>query len=186
MSLPKHAKRVFKGKIFDVYQWRQKMFDGSYEIFEKIKRPDTVVIIASIGNKLVCLKQRQPNTGWFMSTPAGRMDVPSESPKQAALRELAEETGMIPKKLLLWKRLPSRGKVVSTVHFYIARDCKKVTPQKLDPGEKIKILYLDFEKYLKLVDSPENAYWMGSSLADIYKARLDPKYKKYLKKLFFG
>ena len=162
------------------------MFDGSFEIFEKIKRPDSVVIIPSVGSKLVCLKQRQPNTGWFMSTPAGRMDIQGETPKQAALRELLEETGMVPKKLLLWKRVVNRGKIISTVHFYIARGCEVVAPQNLDPGEKIKIVYLDFEQYLELVDNQENAHWMGESVIDIYKARLDPKYKKYLKKLFFG
>ena len=42
-QLPKNAKRVFKGKIFDVYQWDQKMFDNSVEIFEKMKRTDTNV-----------------------------------------------------------------------------------------------------------------------------------------------
>ena len=37
MKVPKQAKRVFKGVIFDVYQWEQEMFDGTKEIFEKLK-----------------------------------------------------------------------------------------------------------------------------------------------------
>ena len=43
--IPKDARCVFKGVIFEVWQWEQKMFDGSMATFERIKRPDTVVII---------------------------------------------------------------------------------------------------------------------------------------------
>lgn len=38
--IPENAKLVFKGKIFDTYQWEQEMYDGSRVTFEKIKRPD--------------------------------------------------------------------------------------------------------------------------------------------------
>src|SRR5258708_26560324 len=97
MKIPKVAKQVFKEQIFQVYQWQQKMFDGSFKTFEKIKRQDTVVIIPIVGNKIVILKQKQPNTGWYYSEPSGRMDKANESPKAAALRELLEETVLGPK-----------------------------------------------------------------------------------------
>jgi len=42
--IPDHAKRVFKGVIFDVYQWEQEMYDGARTIFEKVKRTDVVVV----------------------------------------------------------------------------------------------------------------------------------------------
>ena len=188
MTLPKSAKRVFKGKIFDVYQWRQKMFDGSYKIFERVKRQDTVIIIATIKNKIVILKQKQPDTGWYYSNPAGRMDIPGEKPLVAAKRELLEETGMVAKKLFLWKKIKKTGKVIHTVYFYIARDCKKVAEQKLDAGEKIKVELISFEDYLKLTDDPRSHVraYLQESLIDMYKARLYPKYKKYLKKVMFG
>jgi ADP-ribose pyrophosphatase len=182
--IPKHAKRVFKGLIFDVYQWQQKMFDGSYKIFERARRQDTVIIIATVKDKIVILNQQQPLTDWYITTPAGRMDKPGEKPLDAAKRELLEETGMTAKKFFLWKKYESRGKVTSTIYFYIARDCKKVSEQKLDSGEKIKVSLISFEDYLKLTDNPK-AY-LGESLIDLYKARLDKKYKNYLKKTFFG
>lgn len=186
MSIPKHAKRVFKGVIFDIYQWRQKMFDGSYQIFEKATRPDTVIILATHKNKIICLKQKQPNTGWFMSTPSGRMDVPGETPKQAALRELLEETGMKPAKLVLWKKITKQGKVVSTIHFFIARDCYKVAEQSLDSGEKIQIKLLSFEQFLKLPDDPASAHWLAESIIDMLRARLDKNFKAKYKKMIFG
>lgn len=160
------------------------MFDGSYKIFERVQRQDTVIIIATVKNKIVVLNQQQPLTDWYITNPAGRMDIPGEKPLDAAKRELLEETGMTAKKFFLWKKYESRGKVTSTIYFYVARDCKKVAEQKLDSGEKIKVSLISFEDYLKLTDNPK-AY-MGESLIDLYKARLDKKYKNYLKKTFFG
>ncbi|KKP89624.1 MAG: NUDIX hydrolase [Candidatus Moranbacteria bacterium GW2011_GWC2_37_73] len=32
--IPEHAKKVFSGTFFDVYQWEQEMFDGSKKIKE--------------------------------------------------------------------------------------------------------------------------------------------------------
>lgn len=44
--LPKETKKVFSGVISEVYQWPQKLFDGTTATFEMIKRPDTVKIVA--------------------------------------------------------------------------------------------------------------------------------------------
>ena len=41
--IPPEADRVFRGEIYEVYQWPQKMPDGSVETFEMLRRPDTVM-----------------------------------------------------------------------------------------------------------------------------------------------
>ena len=43
--MPEHAKKVFSGVMFDVYQWEQEMYDGSTATFEKLTRPDTAQVI---------------------------------------------------------------------------------------------------------------------------------------------
>ena len=60
-KIPVGAKCVFRGVVFSVWQWKQKMFDGSFAIFEKLKRPDTVNVIAIVGPKILLLKQKQPD-----------------------------------------------------------------------------------------------------------------------------
>jgi ADP-ribose pyrophosphatase YjhB (NUDIX family) len=183
-QIPKNAKKVFSGVIFEVYQWKQKMFDGKFKIFERIVRQNTVIILASYKNKVVVLKQKQPGTNWFFCTPSGRMDIPGEAPTEAALRELREETGMIPGKLKLWKKSQREGKVVSTIYIFIAQNCKIVGPQKLDNGEKIQIKLFDFEKFLKLSDNP--THHIAETLNDLFLARLNPKFKEKFKKAIFG
>lgn len=49
--IPKEATKVFEGRIYDVYQWPQKLFDGSTETFEMLSRADTVKIIALVNEK---------------------------------------------------------------------------------------------------------------------------------------
>ena len=43
--IPINAKKVFQGIIFDVYQWEQKLFDGTVATFEKLKRPDIDIVL---------------------------------------------------------------------------------------------------------------------------------------------
>src|SRR5258708_6669738 len=100
--LPPQAKRVFKGVIFDVYQWPQKMFNGSFETFEMLKRPDTIQVIAVKDDKIVVLEEEQPDRGPFFGLPGGRNDHEDESELEAAKREVREETGFTFK---TWKLL---------------------------------------------------------------------------------
>ena len=61
LKRPDSAKLMFKGVIFEVYQWQQQMYDGSTETFEALKRPDTVSIIpVTKDKKFIILRQEQP------------------------------------------------------------------------------------------------------------------------------
>lgn len=183
-NLPKNAKRVFKGVIFDVWQWRQKMFDGSTAVFEKLKRADTVNVIAVVGQRILLLRQKQPDWGKHKNTLAGGRVDEGESPLQAAKRELLEEAGYVSKKWILWKEINPYGKIVWTVHNFVARDCEKSEEPKLDAGEKIKIEFVSLDKFLKLSDDPD--FYEGELKNSLLRARLDKKCRKEFRKLLFG
>ena len=42
--IPREAGCVFRGEIYEVHQWPQKMPDGSVKTFEMLRRPDTVMV----------------------------------------------------------------------------------------------------------------------------------------------
>jgi ADP-ribose pyrophosphatase len=183
-KIPKKAKRVFKGVIFEVWQWKQKMFDGSYEVFEKLKRPDTVNIVPVAGNKIMILKQRQPD--WKsdkVCVPGGRIDS-DEKPLEAAKRELLEETGMVSKDWKLWKEINPSGKTIWTVYTFIACNCTKKQKAELDAGEKIKTKLITFDEFLQLADEP--TFYESELKFSLLRARFDRKYRKELRELFFG
>ena len=95
--MPASAKMVFKGKIFEVWQWQQKMYNGTTQTFERLKRPDTVQVIPVVGSKILTQRQEQPDqSAPFFSFPGGRCDE-REDPLAAVKRELLEETGYVSK-----------------------------------------------------------------------------------------
>lgn len=69
--IPKHAKKVFHGEFFQVLQWEQVMFDSSTKTFEAALHPDGVTVIATVKDKIVILKQKQPHTQWYYTLPGG-------------------------------------------------------------------------------------------------------------------
>ncbi len=76
--IPGNARLVFKGVIFDVYQWEQELFDGTKTTFEKLKRPDTVVVFPVLPNgKILLTKQEQPGKEPFIGATGGRAEVPA-------------------------------------------------------------------------------------------------------------
>lgn len=93
-KIPSHAKNVFSGVIFDIYQREQEMFDGSTAVFEAGIRPSTVIIIPIVGDKIALAHERQPGKDWYTTMISGRIDA-GEEPLAAAKRELEEEAGMV-------------------------------------------------------------------------------------------
>ena len=136
-KLPDNAKRVFKGILFDVYQWEQTLFDGSTATFEAIKRLGSVQLIAlTPENKIILLNEEQPFIGSFISVPGGQIEE-NEEPEDTAKKELLEELGMKAESLELWRVYEGNKKIIWPTYYIIARDCVKVQEPELEPGEKI-------------------------------------------------
>lgn len=153
-KIPDEATCVFKGAIFEVWQWEQKMYDGSVEIFEKIRRPNTVMSIAITGDKIMIARDEQPDRGPKYTLPGGRQEA-DETPQVGAERELLEETGYAPASMELFLEVQPTNKIDWTIYTYIARDCKKITEPALDPGEKVELNLVDFDEFIQIVLSEE-------------------------------
>jgi len=183
-QLPKNAKLVFKGEIFEVWQWKQKMFDGSVEIFEKLKRQNTAQVISVVGNKILIQEQRQPaKSKSFISIPGGRCEG-NENSLATAKREFLEETGYTSNDWTLWGKQNPASKVIWTVYTYIARDCFYKQPPQLDPGEKIKIRFVSFDEFLMLSEDPN--FYESKLKNALRRARFDKKFRKEFCELLFG
>ncbi len=152
-KIPEHAKKVFTGEIFEVFQWEQEMYDGSSKTFEHIKRADTVIVIPVIEDgKIIICEQEQPDRDPYLSMISGRID-PGEEPLEAAKRELLEETGYEALEITLFDEFNPHIKMGWTVYTYIAKGCKKVAEQNLDGGEKIELKFVDFDEFIELLAS---------------------------------
>jgi len=152
-EIPTGAKQVFKGMIFDVYQWRQKMFDGSYSTFERLKRPDTTKVFIVQGDKIIVLNEEQPGHKFF-DLPGGRHDVQSETELESAQREVREETGLILKNWKLIDVTQPESKIDWIVYTFVAWDVERLIAPEVHPGEKIVVKHCNFDEALKLANDP--------------------------------
>jgi ADP-ribose pyrophosphatase len=148
--LPPDAKRVFKGVLFDVYQWQQELFDGTHATFEQLRRADTVVVVpVTEQGTIIVSKEKQPGMGWFLTLPCGGVDD-QEEPVAAAHRELFEETGYKAAKMDFWFSEQISSRVDWAVYVFVARDCKSVAPQQKTAGEDITTREISFDEFLKV------------------------------------
>ena len=151
-KFPPNAKLVFKGVIHDVWQWEQKMFDGTTQTYERLVRPDTVEVIATVGDKIITEEQEQAGrAAGLLCLPGGRADG-GDTLREEAKRELREETGYTSDDWELWETVTPGNKVVWNIHYFIARNCRLLGPQELDGGEKISVKLLSFEDLILLSD----------------------------------
>ena len=148
--IPSHAKKVFKRNMFDIYQWEQELYDGKTTTFEKIRRVDTAVVIPiTPDGKIILAEQEQPGTAPFIGSLGGRIDE-GETPLQAAQRELMEESGYQATELTLWFAIQPIEKIDWVVYVFLAKGVEKVAEPNLDAGEKVKLLFVTFEEFLKI------------------------------------
>lgn len=180
--LPDSAKIVFKGKVFDVYQWEQKMFDGSTAIFEKIKRPDTVVIFPVLtGNRIVLTKQVQPGKDPFIGAVGGSVES-NENILDAAKREMLEETGFIADRYKLWKSIQPLSKIEWAVYIFVAFGVEKTNDLSLDPGEKISIIEVSFDDFLDT--ALDEKFAEKEIYRDVVEAKMSHQKHNELKEIF--
>jgi len=156
--IPDTATPVFAGKIFDVYQWPQTLFDGSVVTFEMLRRPDTVVAICIVGDKLLVLQDEQSHAGLQQHFPGGRMEK-GEDTLAAAQREVAEETGYTFHKWRLLAVRQPEAKIEWFIYVYLAWDMTAKGDAQPDAGEKItaELLPLAEVKRLAAIEASDMA-----------------------------
>lgn len=169
--VPDGAELAFKGMIFDVYQWPQKLFDGSEHRFEMLKRPDTVNVICVVDGRVLVLDDEQPHLGKRQNFPGGRIDDPEDtSVEAAARREVLEETGYSFKNWRLIKVTQPYRKIEWFVYLMLAWDVTGEQASIPDPGEKITVRHMGFDELKALVLKKGRAgeSYLGESI-DIFE-----------------
>ncbi|QDH19565.1 NUDIX domain-containing protein [Saccharibacillus brassicae] len=124
---------IFDGKIIKVQIDTVELSDGTQAKREIVKHPGAVAVLAIRGGKLLVVEQfRQPLGRTEIEIPAGKLE-PGEDPREAAARELEEETGYrAPELLHLSSFYTSPGFADEIIHFYAAEN---LTEGTLHPDE---------------------------------------------------
>ncbi|MEM4019424.1 MAG: NUDIX hydrolase [Thermofilaceae archaeon] len=110
---------------------------------------EAVIVVPILGGgKVLMVKQwRAPIQSWVLEVPAGKLEQ-GEDPREAAVRELEEETGYIAGSLVeLGSFYATPGYSDEVMHFYAALQLSKGRAHP-EPGEVLKVVEVDADEYL--------------------------------------
>lgn len=113
--------------------------DNSEATFFVVENPDWVNIIAlTKDEKVVLIEQfRHGAEEIILEIPGGMIDA-GESHTIGAARELAEETGYVPREvILIGKSRPNPAIQNNWIYHYLALDCEKTSEPEFDEHESV-------------------------------------------------
>ena len=128
------SQQVFKGRILDVRVDKVALPNGRQSTREIVHHPGGVAILAldGEGRVLTVTQYRYAYGKMLLEIPAGKLE-PGEDPREAAVRELREETGAVAGCFEpLGEIYPSPGYCDEIIRLYLARD---LTFGDTDPDE---------------------------------------------------
>lgn len=136
----------------DRYLFEPTQAEGDFVVCESA---DWVLVIAITGQgDVVFVKQfRHGLRGVVLEIPGGVID-PGESPEEAAVRELREETGYAAGRIRYVGRLmPNPALNDAHCHVVLAEDCGLAGAQSPDPFEEIEVVLHRLEAVPELIHS---------------------------------
>lgn len=144
--------RIYEGKILSLRVDDVKLPNGNTAKREVVEHPGGVTVAAvTSSNEFVFVRQyRHPYQQVLLELPAGKLDA-SESPLEAAKRELREETGVIGKDYIdLGQFYPSAGFCDEVLHLYF---CRVETMESAQPDEDefIEPILIPIEQAVEMV-----------------------------------
>lgn len=133
------TEHIFQGRVISLQVDTVTLRDGSTVTREIVRHPGAAAVIALVDGKMVMVEQyRKPMDKLQLEIPAGKLD-PKESPEQAAIRELEEETGLKAKSItLLEKFYTSPGFADELLYVYFTDDVI-AGQMNLDEDEEINV-----------------------------------------------
>ena len=139
------SKLIYDGKVVHLYVDQVRLPDGNPALREYVRHIGAVCVLplTNEGDGLCVRQYRYPFASELIEIPAGKLDAPDEDHREAALRELGEETGAHCKSLTyLGKYYSSPAILDECIDMFLAED--------LTMGE----LDLDDDEFLDLVKIP--------------------------------
>ncbi len=148
---------IFDGKILHVYKDDVILPNGG-EGFREIIRHVGGVCVLPLTDKgeVICVSQfRYPFASEILEIPAGKLDSATEDHREAALRELREETGCTCERLTYIGQMYGSPAILGErIYMYIAEGLTE-GKQDLDEDEFVEIVRIPLEKLYRMVMNDE-------------------------------
>ena len=165
------SETLVSDKYCTVKRSRVQLPDGA-EIndFYTVTIPDASLVVAITSENNIILKReyRFACGEDILECPAGMVES-GEDPLTTAKRELLEETGYVSDQWTWFGATrESTSKLTNRMWLFMARDCKKVSDQRLDRNEQVEVIRIPLAEAVEMV--MENQINANSSAHAILKA----------------
>ncbi|MEM1518752.1 MAG: NUDIX hydrolase [Pyrobaculum sp.] len=147
---------IYRARKFTLVR-RARKVGGEMAWGEYLVHPGAVAILAVKDGRVILVRQFRPALGlWTLEIPAGTLES-GESPEEAAVREMVEETGYMPLKLIhLLDFYPTPGVSNELIKIYYTNELKYVGVSGRDLGERdMEGLEIKPKEALSLIDQGE-------------------------------
>jgi len=144
---------IFDGKVLHVYRDDVELPNGEAATREYVKHIGAVCVLplTDEGDVILERQYRYPFHDLFVEIPAGKLDRADEDPREAALRELREETGAVPRELIsLGDYIGSPAILGERVRMFFAKGLT-FEEQKLDEDEFLEVFRMPLEDLVREV-----------------------------------
>ncbi|MDQ3883951.1 MAG: NUDIX hydrolase [Thermoproteota archaeon] len=141
------SNRLYSGNI----NLRKDKFSLNGKIIDKeiVGHQDSVGIVAVRGDGIMLVTQyRRAANKVLLEIPAGKIEK-DETPRQAAVREMAEEIGCAGTLKPLLKCYLAPGYSTELMHVFVATNLREITRGRLDDDENIEISQLKLSVAIK-------------------------------------
>lgn len=149
------SEKVYSGKILSVKLSTVELPDQKYSKREIVLHDNAVAVVAIHNDKILLVKQYRISVDKIIyEVPAGMIEH-DENPKDAALRELEEETGYRAKNIeYLTEFYSTPGFCTEKLSIFYAKDLEFVG-QNLDEGENLEVVEMPLEEAMSMIESGE-------------------------------
>lgn len=146
---------VFEGKIIHVRHDRVELENGKIKSREVVVHPGAVVMLAVQDGYAYLVRQYRYCIGReLLEVPAGKLEK-GEAHRDAAIRELKEETGAVGGRIeYMGEVFPTPGVYTEVFHMYFATDLE-FGEQCPDEDEFLSVVKLPLEEYGRRIAAGE-------------------------------
>jgi len=149
--IPENAHIAYKWHGFTVWNWDQMVFDGSHAVYEWLQRSDfSQVIPVTDDGKIIVLQEEQPWIGEFYGLVWWSVED-GHGFEETAYKEAEEEIGIKINKLEKLYNM-SHYACIWQWYCFVTRDRDFSGTMNHDVWEKIKMLYVDFDELMEMIN----------------------------------